>query len=248
MDNDLANQSSIVCVQNVSHRYSGVRALDGVSLSIEPRSFTAILGPNGAGKSTLAHVLAGFLKPSTGDLICDGVHRKFNASRSLIREGICLVPEGRRLFGELTILENLLVAGYGIGMKRKQILEHIQVVSAMLPPALKEGMSSRIAMSLSGGERQLLALCRALMSDPRLIILDEPSMGLAPIMVKKVYEILLEMQRNGAAIVVIEQIATHAIQHADKLYLLSRGRVVYSGPASCVAASEAIQSSYVGQS
>lgn len=239
--------AAIVDARNIRHRYSGVLALDDVSVAIERGSFTAVLGPNGAGKSTLAQILGGLLKPSSGILAYANVDRHGYAGGSFVRNGISLVPEGRRLFGQLTIEENLIAAGYGVGLKRKQMRERIQQVSAILPQPLQDGMTSRLAMTLSGGERQILALSRALMSDPRLIILDEPSMGLAPIMVDRVYEVLCDLRSRGVAVVVIEQMATHAVQHADTLHLLSRGRIVYSGPATNAAASDAIRSSYVGQ-
>lgn len=242
--NDSLSTAPIAEVRNVRHNYSGVLALAAVSLGIEPGSFTAILGPNGAGKSTLAQILGGLLKPSAGEVIFDGGQGP--RVGSLVRQGICLVPEGRRLFGELTIEENLVVAGYGAGLKRKQLRERVAQVAETLPPNLREGMGSRLAMTLSGGERQLLALSRALMSAPRLILLDEPSMGLAPMMVDKVYEILADLRKGGVAVVVIEQIATHALAHADKIYLLSRGQIVYGGPPSDESATEAIKLSYVG--
>ncbi len=242
--NDSLSTAPISEARNIRHNYSGVLALDGVSIRIERGSFTAILGPNGAGKSTLAQILGGLLKPSAGEVIFDGGQGL--RGRSLVRQGICLVPEGRRLFGELTIEENLVVAGYGAGLKHKQLRERVAQVAETLPSNLREGMASRLAMTLSGGERQLLALSRALMSAPRLILLDEPSMGLAPMMVDKVYEILADLHNGGVAVVVIEQIATHALEHADKIYLLSRGQIVYGGPPSDEAVAEAIKLSYVG--
>ena len=236
----------IIEARNIRHRYTGVLALDQITVGIDPGSFTAILGPNGAGKSTLAQILGGLLKPSAGTLHYSNVPANAHDELSMVRHGVCLVPEGRRLFGQLTIEDNLLVAGYGVGLKRKVIRKRIKEVAEILPPALRDGMASRLAMSLSGGERQMLALSRALMSDPRLIILDEPSMGLAPIMVDRVYEILSGLRSKGVAVVVVEQIATHALEHADTLHLLARGHIVYSGPTSDAAAAEAIKSSYVG--
>lgn len=241
-----APQKTLIEVRNVAQHYSGVVALDNVSLSLEAGSFTAILGPNGAGKSTLAHILGGIIRPSSGEILHAGIQRKVDTAYGAVRDGICLVPEGRRLFGQLTIEENLIAAGYGVGLNKKQIRERMTEILKILPPALSEGMGSRFCISLSGGERQLLALSRALMSNPQLIILDEPSMGLAPIMVDRVYETLADLNAKGVAVVVIEQIATHAIEHAGRLHVLSRGRIAYSGPAQGTDASHAIQVSYLG--
>ena len=231
---------------SVGHHYSGVVALDNVSILLEAGSFTAILGPNGAGKSTLAQILGGLMSSTTGDLFYGGSPRKVDVARGAVSDGICLVPEGRRLFGQLTIKENLVAAGYGIGLNKKAMRERINEVSKILPPALSSDMDSRFCMSLSGGERQILALCRALISRPQLIILDEPSMGLAPVMVDRVYKVLSELNAKGTAVVVIEQIATHATEHAEKLYILSRGKVAYCGPARGQSAVDAIQLSYLG--
>ncbi|MFM9999637.1 MAG: ABC transporter ATP-binding protein [Burkholderiaceae bacterium] len=233
----------IVAAQGLRHRYRGVLALDDVSITIAPGSFTAVLGPNGAGKSTLALVLGGLLAPSEGSIRWSRTPAR---ARSLVPHGICLVPEGRRLFGDLSIAENLVVAGYGAGLRGQALRVRVAQVAQTLPAPLLESMHTRLAMSLSGGERQLVALSRALMPDPRLVILDEPSMGLAPLMVDKVYDTLSELQSRGVAVVVIEQIATHAVEHADQLFLLSRGRVVYSGKPTEQTVADAIKASYVG--
>ena len=233
----------IVAAQGLRHRYRGVLALDDVSITIAPGSFTAVLGPNGAGKSTLALVLGGLLAPSEGSIRWSRTPAR---ARSLVPHGICLVPEGRRLFGDLSIAENLVVAGYGAGLRGQALRVRVAQVAQTLPAPLLKSMHARLAMSLSGGERQLVALSRALMPDPRLVILDEPSMGLAPLMVDKVYDTLSELQSRGVAVVVIEQIATHAVEHADQLFLLSRGRVVYSGKPTEQTVADAIKASYVG--
>ena len=236
-------EEAIVSAQGLRHRYRGVLALDGIAIRIAPGSFTAVLGPNGAGKSTLAQVLGGVLAPTEGSIRWSGVPAR---ARSLVPYGICLVPEGRRLFGELSIAENLVVAGYGAGLRGEALHIRVAHVAQTLPESLRDSMQARLAMSLSGGERQLVALSRALMCDPRLVILDEPSMGLAPLMVNKVYDTLTELQAKGVAVVVVEQIATHAVDHADQLFLLSRGRVVYSGAPTEQTVADAIKSSYVG--
>jgi branched-chain amino acid transport system ATP-binding protein len=235
----------IIEAKDIHHRYSGVIALGGVSMRIAQGSFTAILGPNGAGKSTCAQILGGLLRPSSGEVEYHQLREKPGRS-SMVAAGICLVPEGRRLFGQLTIEENLIVAGYGVGLNQKQIRDRIETVIDILPPTIRNLTGSRLAASLSGGERQMLALSRALMSDPTVIILDEPSLGLAPIMVERVYEVLQDLRARGVTVVVVEQLATQAVRNADTLYLLSRGCVAFTGPATGQAAAEAIKASYVG--
>ena len=236
-------EAPLLEVRNVGHRYSGVLALEHVSLAIARGSFNAVLGPNGAGKSTLAQIMGGLLDPSSGAVASPGARSRKPGS---LRPGVSLVPEGRRLFGQLTIEDNLVAAGYGAGLSGTGIRARIDALAPILPQALRDGMQSRYAVSLSGGERQIVALVRALMSEPNLIIIDEPSLGLAPVITNQVYDVLVRLREQGVAVVVVEQIATHAAEHADALHLLSRGQIVYSGPAAGAGAQEAIRLSYVG--
>ncbi|MEI7786055.1 MAG: ATP-binding cassette domain-containing protein [Betaproteobacteria bacterium] len=229
------------------HRYSGVLALDDLSIAFERGSFSAVLGSNGAGKSTLAQLLSGMLKPTAGTIRYGGLDEaSVKLGRGLIRSGVCLVPEGRRLFGQLSIEENLVLGGYGAGLGRVQIRQRMQEVLEMLPAGLREGMRTRLAGMLSGGERQMLALARALMAKPSIIIIDEPSMGLAPLLIQKVYDILSDLHRRGVTIVVVEQQATHALLSAQTVHVMERGRLIYSGPPSSSEVEAALRSGYVG--
>ena len=237
-----------IAVSELRHRYAGVLALDGLSLTIDQGGFCAILGPNGAGKSTLAQILAGLLKPTEGALrYADIAPAALRPGRGLIRSGICLVPEGRRLFADLSVEENLLLGGYGAGLSSARSRQRLAEVVKILPEGLRTGMRTRRAGMLSGGERQILAVARALMASPRLIIIDEPSMGLAPILINRVYEILDELRAAGVTIVVVEQQATHALERASVLHVLERGRLRYSGPATGAAVREALLAGYVGE-
>jgi branched-chain amino acid transport system ATP-binding protein len=234
--------------KGLTHRYSGVLALDGLSISIARGSFSAVLGPNGAGKSTLAQILSGMLKPTAGTVTYSGVApSEVRPGHGLIRSGICLVPEGRRLFGQLSIEENLLLGGYGAGLNRAQTRQRMQEAIDVLPASLREGMRTRLAGMLSGGERQMLALGRALMANPNTIIIDEPSMGLAPLLIQKVYEVLSGLNRRGVTILVVEQQATHAIRMAQDIHVMERGKLIYNGPATGAAAEQALRSGYVGE-
>jgi branched-chain amino acid transport system ATP-binding protein len=229
------------------HRYSGVLALDDLSIAFERGSFSAVLGSNGAGKSTLAQLLSGMLKPTAGTIRYGGLDEAcVKLGQGLIRSGVCLVPEGRRLFGQLSIEENLVLGGYGAGLGRVQIRQRMQEVLEMLPAGLREGMRTRLAGMLSGGERQMLALARALMAKPSIIIIDEPSMGLAPLLIQKVYDILSDLHRRGVTIVVVEQQATHALLSAQAVHVMERGRLIYSGPPSSSEVEAALRSGYVG--
>lgn len=232
----------------LTHRYSGVLAVDDLSIDIALGSFSAVLGSNGAGKSTLAQILSGMLKPTAGTVRYAGLDPStVRLGRGLIRSRVCLVPEGRRLFGQLTIEENLILGGFGVGLNRAQTRQRMQETIEILPPGLREGMRSRLAGTLSGGERQMLALGRALMADPNIIIIDEPSMGLAPLLIHKVYEVLTTLNQRGVTIVVVEQQATHAIRSADTIHVMERARLIYSGPANTAAAEQALRSGFVSE-
>jgi branched-chain amino acid transport system ATP-binding protein len=212
-----------------------------------PDGLVGVIGSNGAGKSTLAQLLSGMLKPTAGTIRYGGLDEAcVKLGQGLIRSGVCLVPEGRRLFGQLSIEENLVLGGYGAGLGRVQIRQRMQEVLEMLPAGLREGMRTRLAGMLSGGERQMLALARALMAKPSTIIIDEPSMGLAPLLIQKVYDILSDLHRRGVTIVVVEQQATHALLSAQTVHVMERGRLIYSGPPSSSEVEAALRSGYVG--
>ena len=224
----------IVEARSVTHRYSGVLALHEVTLGVPRGIFMAIFGPNGAGKSTLGLVLGGMLRPTQGEV-------KLSAHECRI----ALVPEGRRLFGQLSVRDNLMLGGYGARAGRKEIQRRMEGVLALMPQSIRDGLE-RAAVTLSGGERQMLALGRALMADPDAIVLDEPSLGLAPVMIERTYEVLAQLHGGGTTIVVIEQMATHAIEYASTMAVLDRGRLVYQGTVAGDAAERALRAGYVG--
>jgi len=235
--------TALAC-QNIVHRYGGVLALDDISVAIETGKFVSVLGSNGAGKSTLGMVLSGVLSPSAGSVAVAG--REIRAGHGGRIGQVSLVPEGRRLFGQLSVAENLLLGGYGAGAPRAEIKRRLSHILEELPKALRDD-SGRAAATLSGGEQQMLAIGRALMADPKILIIDEPSMGLAPILIKRVYEWLARLHANGVTIVLLEQMATHAVRHSDMLVILDRGRVVYSGPPTGDKAHAALIAGYIGE-
>jgi len=229
--------------RGIVHRYGGVLALDNVSLDIGRGQFVSVLGTNGAGKSTLGLILSGAIAPSKGT-VQDGEGR--SPPRDKLMPGVALVPEGRRLFGQLTVRENLLLGGYGAGVPERDAGSLMEEVLGGLPKALRDD-PGRFAATLSGGEQQMLAIGRALMARPEVLIIDEPSMGLAPILIEQVYSVLSRLHRAGTTILLLEQMATHAVRHSDMLIVLERGHVVYQGAPQGDAANAALLAGYVGK-
>lgn len=234
-----------IVVTNIVHRYAAVLALNGISLDVEPGSFTTVLGPNGAGKSTLAQILCGVIRPTRGAVEVDGIAQTKSARRAFVEQGVVLVPEGRRLFGQLSVRENLLLGAYGARCTGAEMNRRLAETIEIMPQAVQEGQS-RAAATLSGGEQQMLALGRAMMAAPRTIVMDEPSLGLAPILIDKVYEVLGQLNASGVTVVVIEQIATHAMRYSKSLTVLDRGSIVYCGSVTDAAAAEALKVGYLG--
>ena len=238
-------QGCRISASAIVHRYAAVLALNGVSLEIAGGSFTAVLGPNGAGKSTLAQVLCGTLRPTAGTVTVDGQPPRKHDGHGFIGQGVVLVPEGRRLFGQLTCRENLVMGAYGAGCGRAETQQRLAETVALMPRSVQQGQD-RAAATLSGGEQQMLALGRAMMAAPRAIVMDEPSLGLAPILIDKVYEVLARLNERGVTVVVIEQVAAHAMRHARHMTVLDRGAVSFSGEVTDASASEALQAGYLG--
>jgi branched-chain amino acid transport system ATP-binding protein len=211
--------------------YESVEVLHGIDLRIAPGSVTAVLGPNGAGKSTLLSVLAGLHQPSAGEVLFDGKPVRAGTGHTLVRAGLCLIPEGKGIFPNLTVQENLWMMTHR-GTSRRQVEER----SFERFPQLSS-RRRQTAGTLSGGEQQMLAMARAVSTEPRLILLDELSMGLAPIVVENLYEVVGTLAQEGVTVVVVEQFAEFALKVAEWAIVMTGGRVVHSGPASGVATS-----------
>ena len=240
----MTNATPILQVKGLEHRYNGVLAIDGIDLDVDAGGFLAVLGPNGAGKSTLAQIVAGMLPPTRGEIFFEGTRVERAADGTgLVDLGVVLIPEGRRLFGQMSAEENLLLGAYGT--PRSEKLVRLEKIYSLLPSAIKAA-KNRPAASFSGGEQQMLALGRALMRNPRALIVDEPSLGLAPILTHKVYELLAQMSAQGISIVVLEQLATNAIGHAKQFVVLNRGRIINRGSTKDQDVLEAIQIGYLG--
>ena len=222
--------------------YGGIRALKGVSLDVKQGELVTIIGANGAGKSTLLNAISGFLRLSQGEILYKG--RKLERRPDLVvKSGICHVPEGRLIFANLTVLDNLGLGAY-LRHEKKAVAEDLGKVFALFP-RLKE-REQQIAGTLSGGEQQMLAMGRALMTNGDLVLMDEPSLGLAPILVKTVFDIIVQIRAMGKTILLVEQNASRALSIADRAYVLEQGRIVKSGPAREIASDPAVRAAYLG--
>ncbi len=229
-------------VDGVTTRYGAITALHGASLEVRAGELVALVGPNGAGKTTLLNTVAGLLSPATGSVRFDGDDITGMEPASLVRRGLALVPEHRRIFKDLSVEENLRIGGTtASAADRKQRLEE----AAELFPVLRAKWTTSAGF-LSGGEAQQLAVARALMSNPRLILLDEPTMGLAPTLVDVVFDLLQRLREQGRTLLVVEQNATRILQIADRGYLLRTGNMIASGTGAELAADTSLFESFIG--
>lgn len=232
----------MLAVDGLTTRYGAITALHGVSLHVERGELVALVGPNGAGKTTLLNTVAGLLRPATGRITFDGRDVTGRDPADLVDAGLALVPERRRIFRDLTVEENLKLAGITAGAaQRRQRLAEAKALFGVL-----ESKWHTAAGYLSGGEAQQLAVARALMSDPRLLLLDEPTLGLAPRLVDVIFELLATLRAQGRTIVVVEQNARRALELADRGYVLRTGAIVAEGPGAALAARADLFAAFVG--
>lgn len=233
---------TILKVDDINVYYGSIHAIKGISFEVEEGEVVTLIGANGAGKSTTLNTISGLLRSKTGSIEFMGQSLAKVPSHKIVERGLALVPEGRRIFLQMTVQENLEMGAFTQkGGETQQDLEKIYA----LFPRLKERLK-QIAGTLSGGEQQMLAMGRALMSRPKLLILDEPSMGLAPLLVREIFAIIKEINEEGTTVLLVEQNANMALSIADRAYVLETGRVVLSGTAAELAASEAVQKAYLG--
>jgi branched-chain amino acid transport system ATP-binding protein len=224
--------------------YGQIRALRGVSLSVPEGKLTCLLGPNGAGKTTLMFTIAGILRARQGSVKLEGVELVGLASHHIVGRGIVLVPENRLVFADMTVRENLLAGAYLRLADRPAVEADIEAMMARFP-RLKE-RAAQNAGTLSGGEQQMLAVARALMARPRVLLMDEPSLGLAPLIVEEIFQVIGELRAEGRTILLVEQNAHMALKHADKFYLLERGQVTFEGTPGELEQDEVIRRAYLG--
>jgi len=223
-------------------RYGKINALSGVSLAVREGELTTILGANGAGKSTLLKTISGLLRPHSGEVVYLGQRIDGKPPEIVVKAGVSQCPEGRKVFPRQTVYENLKLGAYT--RSDDEVEKDIQTFFEKFPPLADR--RNHPAGHLSGGEQQMLVICRALMSRPKLLLLDEPSMGLAPFLVREVFRIVQDIRRQGVTVLLVEQNAKMALKVADRGYILEVGRVVADDLAKNLLASEAVQRSYLG--
>ncbi len=230
-------------VENLHVAYGAIRALQGISFGIEEGEIVTLIGANGAGKSTTLRTISGLLRPIGGDVHYRGASITRVPAERIVRLGISQVPEGRQIFAKLTVLENLEMGAFTRNDKR-EIAESLERVFTSFP-RLKE-RRKQLGGTLSGGEQQMLAMGRGLMSVPKLLLLDEPSMGLAPILVDEIFDIIMRINGQGTSILLVEQNAAMALSVAHRGYVLETGSIVLQGPAAALLENPQVQSAYLG--
>ncbi len=228
-------------IDNLKVSYGGIEAVKDISFEVPEGKIVSLIGANGAGKSTTLRTIAGLVKPAAGRIRLQAEDITALSPDRIVQKGITLVPEGRRVFPDMTVLENLKIGAY---LRRDSLEEDLRWVFDLFP-RLKE-RSWQAAGTLSGGEQQMLAVGRALMSRPKIMMMDEPSLGLAPLIVKGIFEIIKEINKQGVTILLIEQNANMALQTADIGYVLETGRITLSGPGKELLVNEAVKKAYLG--
>lgn len=230
-------------IENLDVYYGAIHALKGISLELNEGEIVTLIGANGAGKTTTLQTISGLIRPKNGSITFQGQELTQRPAQEIVKMGISQVPEGRRVFANLTVLENLEMGAY-LRKDKEGIKATLEKVYARFP-RLRE-RKKQLAGTLSGGEQQMLAMGRALMSQPALLLLDEPSMGLAPILVQEIFSIIQEINKAGTTILLVEQNAHMALSIAHRAYILETGRIVASGDAKELAESEQVKKAYLG--
>ncbi len=234
----------MLTLENVSVNYGAIEALTDISMHIEKGEVVTLIGANGAGKTTTLRTITGLLSPTAGRVIFEGEEIGGMPAHKLVAKGISMSPEGRGVFANLSVRENLQMGAY-LRKNKREIAEDMERAFIMFP-RLKERHSQK-AGTLSGGEQQMLAMGRAMMSRPRLLLLDEPSLGLAPLVVHTIFEAIDEIRGKGTTILLVEQNAKAALGHSDRAYVLETGNMVMTGPSKDLAADPRIKEAYLGE-
>lgn len=230
-------------VEDLHVYYGGIHAVKGISFSVADGTIVTLIGANGAGKTTTLRTISGLLRGRSGKIVLNGKDITRTSAHLIVKEGISHVPEGRRVFADMTVMENLELGAY-LRKDKSKVKEDFDRVFDLFP-RLKE-RRQQPAGTLSGGEQQMLAIGRGLMSDPRILLLDEPSMGLAPLLVREIFHIIKEINAQGVTVLLVEQNARMALSVADQAYVMENGRVVFSGPAQSIANNDEVRQAYLG--
>ena len=248
MNNEMnTNKPNMLSVRNLKVAYGGIQAVKGIDLDVFEGELVTLIGSNGAGKTTTMKALTGTLAPQSGDVAFCGKSILRQGAWNMVAQGMAMVPEGRGIFTRMTILENLQMGAYVVSGKdqKAQIAAGIEQAFATFP-RLKE-RKDQLAGTLSGGEQQMLAMSRALMSDPKLLLLDEPSMGLSPIMVEKIFEVIAGVRSKGVTVFLVEQNARLALQMADRAYVMESGLITMTGAGADLANDLRVKAAYLGE-
>lgn len=230
-------------INDIDVYYGNIQALKSVSLGVEEGEIVTLIGANGAGKTTLLHTISGLLKPRNGSIEYLGKQIHGRPAQQIVRAGISHVPEGRRVFATMTVEENLDLGAF-LRKDKKEIKKDLERVYELFPRLYER--RKQISGTLSGGEQQMLAMGRALMAKPKLLLLDEPSMGLAPLLVQTIFQIIQEINQNGTTILLVEQNAHMALSIADRAYVIETGKVVISGTSEQLQQSDQVREAYLG--
>ena len=230
-------------IDDINVYYGAIHAIKGISLEVNEGEIVTLIGANGAGKSTTLRTISGLLKPKTGTMTFEGKNIAGVPAHNIVKAGISQVPEGRRIFAEMSVMENLDLGAF-IRKDKDGIQKDLKMVFERFPRL--EERKNQEAGTLSGGEQQMLAMGRALMSRPRLLLLDEPSMGLAPLLIREIFSIIQDINKTGTTILLVEQNAKMALSIANRAYVLETGRITLSGDAKELAASEDVRKAYLG--
>jgi len=234
---------SFLVVENLKVSYGAIEALHGISLRVEQGEVVALIGGNGAGKTTTLRAISGLLRPTAGQITFDGESIIGTPPHRIVQRGLVHVPEGRGIFANLTVEENLAMGAYARHDRQAIRADHERALELL--PRLRERLQ-QTAGTLSGGEQQMLAIARALLAKPRLLMLDEPSLGLAPQVVEIVFQVIREIAASGTTILLVEQNASMALQAANRAYVIEVGEILMDGPASELAQSDAVRRAYLG--
>lgn len=230
-------------VDNIDVYYGAIHAIKGISIEVPKGEIVTLVGSNGAGKSTTLRTISGLMKPKNGTILFEDKNIVGAPAHKIVGMGLCQVPEGRHVFANMSVMENLELGAY-LRNDKDGIARDLEDVFKKFPRLLER--KDQISGTLSGGEQQMLAMGRALMSRPRLLLLDEPSMGLAPLLVKEIFNIIKEINESGTTVLLVEQNANMALSIADKAYVLETGRIALAGTAQELASSEAVRKAYLG--
>lgn len=230
-------------IKDLYVRYGMIEAIKGISFEVRDGEIVTLIGSNGAGKTTTMHAISGLLKPASGSIMLDGVELTKTQNHKIVSMGLAQVPEGRRVFAQQTVEENLLLGAYA-RKDKDGIQMDLDHVYDLFPRLLER--KKQPAGTLSGGEQQMLAMARALMSRPKILLMDEPSMGLSPLLVKEIFHIIQDINKDGTTILLVEQNAKMALAIADRAYVLETGKISLEGTGAELSASEEVRKAYLG--